>query len=129
MSTGKVLFSFDEKTSLVELSFSAPGENAMEHDAMAEELKQIYEDLISRYKDTQFKVFVDLTNAGLPTKHATEVYVKTLSDKRILKTAFFGISKSIESVINFIIESAGRGGETRFFINKEEALAWLLATT
>ena len=92
---------------------------------MAEESKEFYDNLITKNPNAKFKILVDLTNAGIPTKHATEVYVKTLSDKRIVKTAFLGMSQSIESIINFIVSAAGRGDHVRFFIDRQEALEYL----
>lgn len=125
LAAEKVHVTFDESKSLVELSFSAPGENDDEHNEMALAMKAHFDNLVTTHPDAKFKVLVDLTNAGIPTKHATDLYISTLSDKRVAKTAFFGVSKTIESIINFIVGASGRGLETRFFINKEEAYNWL----
>ncbi len=125
MVTGKVNFSLDEETNLVVLSFNAPGKDAEEHDAMAMETKAWAESLLKRFPDRKFKVLVDLTNAGLPTTSASKIYIETLSDNHITKTAFFGVSSSIQSIITFIVNSAGRGEHSKFFIDKANALAWL----
>ena len=125
MPTGKIHLIVDEDTKQVVLSFSAPGLNDNEHNAMAEETKIFYEQLVERRPNDKFRVLVDLTNAGLPTKHATDMYVSTLSDKRIEKTAFFGLSSSIQSIISFIVNASGKGEAVRFFIDKNQALAWL----
>lgn len=117
----------DESTKLIELSFSAPGETDEEHNAMAREVEEYYNDMIKRFPDGHFKVIVDLSNAGLPTKEASNIYTKTLSDKRIEKAAIFGMGLAIKSVINFIVAAAGRDEHTRFFVDREQALAWLLA--
>ena len=125
MPTGKVHLVIDEATNIVTLSFSAPGETDVEHDAMALETRAFYEGLVARKPDGRFRVMVDLTNAGVPTKHATDIYIETLSDKRIERTSFFGLSSSIKSIISFIVNAAGRGDHVRFFIDKDQALAWL----
>ncbi len=94
---------------------------------MAREVEEYYNDMIKRFPDGHFKVIVDLSNAGLPTKEASNIYTKTLSDKRIEKAAIFGMGLAIKSVINFIVAAAGRDEHTRFFVDREQALAWLLA--
>lgn len=125
MVTDKVSVIYNTETRIVELSFTSPGESPEEHDAMAMETKRHFEDLASVHKEGKFKILVDLTNAGIPTKHATDIYISTLSDKLIEKTAIFGLSKTIESIINFIVGASGRGSETRFFLDKAAALEWL----
>jgi hypothetical protein len=126
VNTGKVKFSLDESTRLVELSFLAPGENADEHNAMAREVDEYYQNMIERFPEGGFKVLVDLTNAGLPTKEASNIYIKTLSDKRIVKAAIFGMGLAIKSVINLIVAASGRDEHTRFFVDREKAVEWLL---
>lgn len=126
-STGKVSVDLDSD-GIVRLTFKAPGETPEEHDRMAEETREAYEKLKSLHPDGQFRVLVDLTNAGIPTQHAREVYIKTLSDKRIKKTAFFGVGGAIKTIVSFIVSASGKGEEVKFFINQEEALSWLRAT-
>lgn len=125
MPTGKVRLVVNEETKLVELSFSAPGESVEEHDKMAEETREFYKNLLAINPDVKFKVLVDLSNAGIPTKHATDLYIATLSDKHIERTAIFGMSKAIQSVINFIVSAAGKGENVKFFIDREQALKYL----
>jgi hypothetical protein len=126
VNTAKVKLSLDEYTMLIELSFLAAGETDEEHNAMAKEVEDYYQDMLSRFPEGRFKVLVDLSNAGLPTKDASNIYTKTLSDKRIEKAAIFGMGLAIKSVINFIVAAAGRDEHTRFFVDREQALAWLL---
>lgn len=126
MDTSKVKFNLDESTKLIELSFLAPGETDEEHNAMANEVEAYYQGMLKRYPEGSFKVLVDLSNAGLPTKEASGIYTKTLSDKHIEKAAIFGMGGAIKSVINFIVAAAGRDEHTRFFVDRAQALTWLL---
>jgi len=125
--TGKVHLVYEETTNLVTLSFSAPGESPEEHDDMAAETREFYEDMIKRFPERKFRILVDLSGAGIPTKHATDMYIETLSDKRIERTAFYGMSHAIQSIINFIVNAAGRGENVKFFIDQNQALEWLRA--
>ena len=93
---------------------------------MAAEVDEYYKDLVKRFPSGRYKVIVDLSNAGLPTKEASDVYIKTLSDKHIEKAAIFGMGSAIKSVINFIVAAASRDEHTHFFVDREQALAWLL---
>lgn len=123
--TGKVNFVHDEASDLITLSFNAPGSSNEEHDQMANETQTFYDELKAKFPERKFKVLVNLLNAGTPTKHATDLYIKTLSDKQIEKTAFLGMSNAIQSIINFIVNAAGKGDNVKFFISEPQALEWL----
>ena len=125
MTTGKVNISIDPLTHLISLEFTSPGESDAEHLAMAGEVKRWYEDLASKYPDEKFRVMVDLTNAGVPTKEASQTYIETLSSKRIEKTAFYGVAGTIKAIINFIVSASGKGENVQFFIDKDKAIEWL----
>lgn len=92
---------------------------------MAQETEEFYKNLTERFPDKHFRVLVDLTNAGVPTKEASDIYIRTLSDKRIEKAAIFGMGGAIKSVINLIVMAAGRDEHTHFFVDSAQALAWL----
>ena len=126
-TTGKVIVTLDESTQLIVLSFSAPGKDDDEHEAMANETKRLYQDILRKHPEAKFKVLVNLTNTGIPSKRAIEIYINTLSEKHIEKTAFFGMTGAIQSIISFISEAAGRGQNTRFFIDEAQARGWLLS--
>ena len=123
--TGKVIFTIDPVQRLITLSFSAPGVDEREHLIMAKFVKHWYEDLKVKYPDARFRVLVDLTNAGIPSKGATDIYTSTLSDKQIERTAFYGVAGTIKSIINFIVSASGKGDRVQFFIDKNKALRWL----
>ena len=126
MDSDKVVLSLDESSKLINLSFKGPGQDDAEHEQMAATVKNWYEKLVAKYPDTRFKVLVDLTNAGIPNKSATDIYTKTLSDGHISRTAFYGVGPAIKSVINFIVSAAGKGDKVQFFIDPDKAKEWLL---
>ena len=123
--TGKVLFTIDPVQHLVTLAFKAPGADDKEHLAMAKYVKQWYENLKTEYPDAHFKVLVDLSNAGIPNKGATDIYTATLSDKQIERTAIYGVAGTIKSIINFIVSASCKGDRVQFFIDKNKAMEWL----
>lgn len=127
MDSDKVVFSLDETSKLINLSFKGPGQDDVEHEQMAGTVKNWYDKLVVTHPDTRFKVLVDLTNAGIPNKNATDIYTKTLSDGHIIRTAFYGVGPAIKSVINFIVSAAGKGDKVEFFIDRAKALEWLKA--
>ncbi|HEY4483154.1 MAG TPA: hypothetical protein VI953_03215 [Candidatus Paceibacterota bacterium] len=126
--TGKVLFTIDPVQNLVTLAFKAPGVDDHEHLVMAKFVKSWYEDLKTKYPEQHFRVLVDLTNAGIPNKGATDIYTATLSDKQIERTAIFGVAGAVKSIINFIVSASGKGDRVQFFIDKDKALEWLKAS-
>lgn len=123
--TGKVLFTIDPVERLVTLAFKAPGADDHEHVVMAQFVKKWYEDLKNKYPEAHFRVLVDLTNAGIPNKGATDIYTATLSDKQIERTAIYGVASTIKSIINFIVSASGKGDRVQFFIDKNKAIEWL----
>ncbi len=123
-ATGKVSVRIEEDQ-IVRLSFTGPGETDEEHLRMAKETKAAYRGVLAKFPDIDFRILVDLSNAGIPTKEAREIYVSILSDKRIKRTAFFGVGKAIKSIVSFIVSAAGKGDNVEFFIDEETALKWL----
>lgn len=115
-----------EDSNLVVLRFLENGESDEEHTRMANDIHNAFERIKSEHQGTvSFNVLVDLSKAGLPSAGARTMYIKTLSDKAISKTAFFGAPSSIQAVVSFIVSAAGRGEEVRFFVNEKEAREWL----
>ena len=112
---------------IVYLSFKCIDISAEEHNRIAEEMAQKYAKIKKDNPDTKFKVLVDLMEAGVPTEKARELYIKTLSDNQVEKTAFYGVGGAIRGIISFIVSAAGKGEEVKFFINRDEALEWLQA--
>src|SRR3989344_9289657 len=112
--TGKVLFTIDPVLHIVTLSFKAPGADDHEHLVMAKFVRSWYEDLKVKYPGAHFKVLVDLTNAGIPNRGATDIYTQTLSDKQIERTAIYGVAGTIKTIINFFVSASGRGGRGQF---------------
>jgi hypothetical protein len=110
---------------LVTLTFRSMDISATAHIELAQEVREVYYSLKDRFPNKNFKVLVDLTNAGVPPKKVSDSYIKTLSDRHIEKTAIYGMGSAIKSIVTLITSAAGKGDQLRFFIDKEEALAWL----
>jgi hypothetical protein len=123
--TGKVRVSVENPDEIVVLSFTAPGTTDEEHTKMAEETRAAFEVLVKDFPNNASHVLVDLTHAGIPSSKAREIYIKTLSDRRIKKTAFYGAGTAIKTIVSFIVSASGRGEEVKFFVNDGDARAWL----
>src|SRR3989344_1998484 len=123
-STKKVRFELEEQ-SIIFLHFLAPGSDDAEHARMAHDVATTFEQLKKEHENEKpYRVLVDLSHAGMPSSEARTIYIKTLSDHSILKTAFFGAPSAIQAVVSFIASASGRGDEVQFFVGEKEARDW-----
>lgn len=112
---------------LVKLTILAPGDTDEEQEQMARDTKEIYGELQSKNPDVKYKVMVDLSKAGIPGSKSREIFIDTLSDRGIVKVAFFGAGTAVRSIVDFIISAAGKGEQVQFFLDEEAAKDWLMA--
>lgn len=107
-------------------------ESVIEGDQTYMSIKNLEGDALDMVQDLQAKGkkrlgLVDLSKIGKYTPDSNRASMELLESINYEKVAMFGAGKILTEVVKTIILAMGKTENTKIFVKREEALAWLLS--
>jgi len=124
----KVFKVFVDEDNIINLVFLIEEREKAENTRIAEIVKEEVLEVFKNNSRKKYNFLVDLLplgQGGYFTNEARKIYIELGSHYQVKKVAVLGGSVYTKTAVIFILSVSGRGGFTRWFKTKKEAVSWL----
>jgi len=119
---------FVDEDGVINLDFLIEERGDEENTRIAEIVKEEVLEIFKKNPKKKYNFLVDLLplgQGGYFTSKARKIYIELGSHYQVKKVAVLGGSIYTKTAVIFILSVSGRGGTTRWFKSKKEAMAWM----